>query len=219
MIRESDLSKKVNDLILNKRRNFEKNSEVYLTGQITECTRRIFYRTTNCVRDFETRIDEFTIKSIKNKWVDIFSSIQGVYVLDSHVDVSDCNYNLAGRIDMVVRYDGKTIAVFVDPVDSSYFNEIGLGIKSVKRKDIVRFVTNMWMGEVSVGLIIFEDISTNKFVIKELFPTNKIIEGVKRKCKRINEFILLSKTPDRDYKDSSSVECSHCEFFNKCWNK
>lgn len=187
--------------------------------ELTECERKIAYRTKvgKCRLGYNNA-EYLAMMYAKVRWLDILKDTKGVKILDRWVTASDCNYNIVTKIDCVIEVsdmDDLQSVVYVKSLKEEDFADVKKN--GAKRKDIVRVMADMWLVEVSNGVIIYENRSNLDFVIYRVIPQNEIINSVKAKTKSLYDHKLNSTIPSRPYKTCSAKECQECEFFTHCW--
>lgn len=199
----------------NKRRNFDFSREVFNTSCLTECDRRILYKSRGEI--LETLLDFSKIdaqEATKNKWNSFFSKSIKISLIDKDVVVADCNYNLKGKIDGVLKIGNANFAVMVKALSNNDFINAE---KRAFRKDVIETMVNMWILEINDGIVIYENKDTNKFSLYHILPFVQLIEACKKKCLSMLNFKMKGEFPDRPYKNNDSKECLICEFKTKCW--
>lgn len=201
-----------------KRGNERFNHEVYNTRHLTECPRRLTYRVRNYDRDFSYNfLIDNDLESTKKKWVDFFSQCKKVDVLDKNVQAADCNYNLAGRADAVIRVGEFVSILRVDVLNPTEYEKA----KSTGglRRQIVDTMLMVWLTETENGILLCENRATKEYFLSHIIPYKPIIERVTEKCKDLIQNRMLHTLPDRVYDDGKSPECKTCEYRETCWNK
>ena len=201
----------------NKKISDKKIDSLFHSNEITQCDRKLYYKSTNS--DYLKKyIDIFqNINNIflKNKWVQIIKKINGVNVIDYNLDFSDSNYNLTGKIDIILSFENKKYIVNIFGVNKNEFENI---IKNgAIRKDIVECVVNMWLSEVQNGLLLYENKENGEYEVFEIINYNLIINGIKTKAIKLFNNIIENIVPDRPYKNNNNEECNCCYFKKKCW--
>lgn len=184
---------------------------------LTECGRKLIYRTSGSKYQtgysvLETESNYFS----KLKWIHILKCCKDIKVLDSDIIASDDKHNLLTKVDCVIEMEDETqIVVFIKSLSSSDFENVKNN--GATRKDIVRIITDMWLIELSNGIIIYENRDTLRFLIYKVIPNNAIINTIKLKSKNLYDNKIKGILPSRPYKNNSSKECQECEFLKTCW--
>jgi len=186
------------------------NSEVFYSSDITKCDRRIIYKAigtphiNNVMKELH---DEYIVK----KWVQIFNDLKGIEVVDTGTLVADHNYNLTGKIHLVINVDGAVAVIMIQEVSSELFK------KGTSRNHIINLMSQMWMAEVNDGFLVYENVDDKDFSIYHVTHNISVLNSVKSKCKDLQEKKMLGILPERKYEDISNDECSSCEFKAICW--
>ena len=204
-----------------KRRNFRFDHEVYHTKHLTECPRRLMYRVMAHEVDQVDHVPEFLndnhLEYVKRKWVDFFSECKYTSVLGRDVLAADCNYNIVGSADVILKIGDFTSILIVDSLDTKSYqkskNTGGL------RRHVVDIMTVMWLVEVENGILFCENKATNEYFMSHIIPYQPIIDSVLNKCKNLVEKRILQKMPDRVYKSHDNNECKLCKYRSTCWRK
>jgi hypothetical protein len=200
-------------------RNFPVSHEIFRPGSITECERRIVYRAngvTEVDRQYTQSLPEYySQKHLKNKWVDALKELKKFNYVDRDLEVVDNNYNLVSRVDAVFKMGNLFVIFMIKGLNQDEFNNVC--DKGPKRSELVETMVNMWLAEVSNGIILYENTINNEFITYHIVPYEPIIMAVKKKCLNMMSLKILGKIPDRPYESSSSKECMSCEFQTACW--
>lgn len=199
-------------------RNYEVNGEVYNSCEITECDRRLLFRVNNTETSIKySRKYNIDQKAIKDKWISILSGINEIHIKEKYYLVADCNYNLSGLVDCIAKVGKKHVVFSIWQIPTEKYNNISASNYKIVRKNIVDILVKMWLSELKHGILILEDSSTNQYKILHITPYEPVIQSVCSKCKKLEEYRLFSKLPDRSYKNSDNVECKLCEYKDICW--
>jgi len=195
-------------------------SRCFFSDEITECGRKLCYRVNGkkYICQYTNMEYNCNIES-KKRWINILDHIDGVKVLESDVVASDYNYNIITKIDCVIEITEKDLqyVVLVKSVEENKFNTVKNN--EATRKDIVEIMTNMWLIELSNGIIIYENRNSLDFIVYNVIPSNEIVNSVKEKTKKLIVYKNKGSVPPRPYADRESYECKHCEFYGSCWDK
>lgn len=190
-------------------------------SELTECDRKIIYRTNGkkYKKDI-TQAEDLTKYYAKVKWLDILNRLNGIKVLDSWVVASDCNYNIVTTVDCVIEFtdlsfDGLQSVVTVVSLKSEDFDIVKE--KGATRKDIVSMMTDMWLIELSHGMLVYENRDNLNFIVYSVVPEDAVINSIRAKAKKLYSNKMNGTVPERPYKDNTAKECKSCEFFSRCW--
>ena len=202
-----------------KRRNFCFGHEVFNIKHLTECPRRISYRAhgfdTKKTPETQIFLADRDLKYTKKKWVELFSQIPNIVVIDTNILAADANFNISGTVDAIIKCGSWVGALMVDVVDAENYakaKETG-GL----RRQIVEVMTAAWLVEVPNGILLCENRVTNEYFFSHVIAHPPVIRGVKDKCRRLMQQQILQQLPDKPYKDDSSKECQVCEYRKTCW--
>jgi len=199
----------------NKRRSLDISREVFNSAYLTECDRRILYRARG---EQALKHSEFSIidgrDSTKNKWSTFFSKSLKINLLEKDLLVADCNYNITGIIDSVIKIGNAVFVVMIKDLSSKEFSRVE---KRAFRKDIVETMINMWLSEIQNGILLYENRDTGVFSAYHIIPYVQIIEACKNKCLKMVGLKIKGGLPEKPYKNNEEKECQMCEFQTKCW--
>lgn len=198
----------------NKRRNLKISREVFNSAYLTECDRRILYRSRGEKTEDKLPIGIDDGESLKNKWSNFFEKSIKINMIRKAFLVADCNYNIAGDIDNVVKIGDVFFVVMIKDLPSKDFNRAE---NKAFRKDVVETMINMWLSEIQNGILIYEDRNTGIFSVYHIVPYVQIIEACKKKCLKMVAFKMKGGLPERPYKNNDEKECAMCEFKKVCW--
>ena len=217
-VKKDDLTKDLHGVIKDeiKRRNFAKNNEIYTPVQITECPRRIIYRARGTKVDQNySYVEETAREYIKNKWIAFFDSLNGIKIADRDIVAADCNYNLTGKIDAILKINDCLFVLLIKSLsekDYSKVNEDG----AIKRH-VIEIMLLMWLSEVKHGILLYENKNTQDYNIFHVLPYKAIITSAKNKCLKLLGNQMKGTIPPRFYDDDSARECTICEYKSVCW--
>jgi len=187
-------------------------------SHITECPRRLIYRSTGKDVDNGRKESVFAFcrgESFKHKWVSLLKKSKLIRVLYEDIVAADCNYNLYSQVDAVINIKGSIFAVKSYLVNDEMFHRIQK--EGAIKKHVIEVIIYIWLLEVDGGCLIYE--SENQDVCTfRVEPYQPIINSVAKKCMELCDFKLKGKIPNRPYK-SESKECNECEYCNFCWEK
>jgi hypothetical protein len=202
----------------NEKRSSENKGTVLKPSQITQCPRRMFYRSQGIEHECDNSFAEgCSLKALADKWIYMLGKCNSVNVVDEHIVVAHAKYNLSGSIDAYVEFDGYMFMVKVKPTDIDRVRLTG-----AKRKDVVEVVTYLWMTELKDALLIYEDINGSGYKIFHIEPYAPIINTVKSKCSSLINSQLSGVEPPRlkGVTETDEVsECKRCEHSYKCLNR
>jgi len=199
-----------------KRRNFRFDHEVFNVRHLTECPRRILYRANATVSETAPDfLEDNRLQYTKNKWVDLFSHFKKISILDRKVLAVDANYNIAGTVDAVFKYEDSVSTLLVDSLKTKEY----LKAKSSGglRKQIVELMVLTCIVEVENGVLLCENCDTNEYFLSHVILHHPILEGIQSKCKLLLEQKILHITPARPYDSNDGLECTVCEYREACW--
>jgi hypothetical protein len=194
-------------------RHFGSVTSTFDPKHLTECPRRIIYRTTlNNVG--QTYGDNYIENEFKFRVSRIIRQ-SGIKVLSDNLSLSDCNYNIVGNLDYVIQLEcGSTATKFYSVDDETFQNVLK---KGAIRKDVVEVMVYMWLVELNSGLMVYENKNNNQITSFHIKPYKPIIKSVINKCKILLEHEFKGTKPDRPYNKRTSNECKQCEFVTECW--
>ena len=202
----------------NEKRSNANKRTVFNPSQITQCPRRMFYRTRGiehkCDNSF---LEEISLKSLADKWIYRFKKCNSIKLIDEHILVAHAQYNLNGTVDAYVEFINEMYMVKVKPANINEIKD-----KGAKRKDVVEVVTYLWMAELQDALLIYDDMAGRGYEIFHVEPYAPIINTVKNKCSNLIQSQLSGVEPPRlkGVTVSSEVEeCYNCEHSYTCLNR
>ena len=194
-----------------KRRKLPFSSGIFNPNKLTECDRRLLYRS-NGEDIGEDRFREYFLleqneKCVKNKWIVFLENSIKIKVIEKNIVVSDCNYNITGAIDCIIKKGNAEFVVLIKNHDGE-----------PKRKDIIELMIYLWLVEKTHGILIYDSNISDKYNLYHIKIFPSIIVTITNKCKKIIERKMKGEIPDRPYKNAKSSECLECEFNVKCWS-
>ena len=199
-----------------KSRNFSVFGEVFNAENMTECDRRILYRSYSTEEDQKTSLEQrWQVENIKKKWIVFLSSLPHVKLLEENVIVSDANFQLTGTIDGIFKIGEKPVVV--DIVNITHKEYEDLEKNGPTRKNIVKIMLKMWMSEIKHSILVYEDNDNGKFKVFHITPFKPIVDSVCSKCAKNLQYKIHGKLPDRMYISKDCAECNVCEFNQRCW--
>jgi hypothetical protein len=185
-------------------------------SRITECSRRISYRSAGIKTSIGSYMERQTNNAVKAKWLSLFDACPSIKVLEKNLVVADSKFNVTGSIDVILSID-EIYVTQIKPVSDSEFKKISKN--GVSRKDVIEFIIYLWLSEIKNGMMIYDNKNNGGYLIFHVQPYTPIIKSVKAKCSNLMQHKLAEQLPKRPYKNLSSQECSTCEFRIKCWEK
>ena len=192
-------------------------SDSFNADTITECPRRLVYRSSGGVTS--SNADKFlkdrSAVFCNNKWKEYLSECKSIRFIDANLSVADCNYNIVSSVDVVLRIDENIYAVKIEPLDDASYQ--GIQETGALKKHVVAVMVEMWLAEINNGLLIYENKNNNKFVVFHIEPYSPMIKSIANKCAMMFDCKISGKLPAKPYKEKNSNECSACEFVDKCW--
>ncbi len=194
-------------------------SDSFNSGTITECPRRLVYRTTGAENKISTELffeEEARIYSRK-KWQEFLSKCSEIKVIEKDFQVSDCNYNVTSIIDIIANINGRLYVTKIEPLDDSDYQRVQT--KGAFKKHVIEVAVNMWLAEIDSGLLLYENKNNNKIVVFHIESYLPIINSTKEKCSMMLDCKINGKLPEKPYKERNTNECNACEFADKCWDK
>jgi len=203
------------------RKSMELNSKPFLSEvidpkRVTECPRRLYYCCSGHLPEKpQSCLEGAHNEYMKQKWLHIFAKSSAITIMDKNVSVSDCNYNLAGLIDVVVKLDEEILLVtFYSVVDADFqmIRENG-----AFKKHVIEVMINAWLMERGKGILFYENRNTGEYLIYHVDIFSPIIDTVEQKCLQMMGHKLTGKIPLKPYKNKLAKECKICEFATKCW--
>jgi len=194
-----------------KRRKIAFSSGIFIPSRLTECERRILYRSCGENVDENRFIEDFLLnqneKYLKNKWIDFFESSIKIKMIEKNLVVSDCNYNITGTIDCIIKKGNTEFVVLIKKQDGE-----------PRRKDIIELMSYLWLIEKPHGLLIYDSNNSDKFSLYHVKIFVPIIIAISKKCRKLIDNKIKGEVPDRPYKSKESPECLECEYNVKCWS-
>jgi hypothetical protein len=195
-----------------KRRKIPFYYGIFTPSRLTECDRRILYRANGEVIEENRLIEDFLLNRneeyVKNKWIDFFSNSIKIKLLEKKLVVADCNYNIAGTLDCIIKKGNAEFVVLIKKQDGE-----------PRRKDVIELMVYLWLAEKSHGVLIYDSNNSNKFILYHVKIFEPIIIAISNKCKKLIETKMKGELPDRPYKNEKNNECFECEFKLKCWQE
>jgi hypothetical protein len=189
---------------------------VFESSCMAQCWRRLLYNANGV--DVEKKLSYMDLKNAEyaqKKWVDILSTVPKVTIVDTNVEVSDCNFNLNGVIDVVFRLDSEIRLLHIHLLTQEEF--VRVFDKGPFKKHVIEAMVNAWLIEKGESLLMYENGATNEYVVFHVSVFLPIIETVKSQCRKLLDSMLKNRIPERPY-NKAAEECSQCEFANHCWN-
>jgi len=180
-------------------------------NSITECTRKLIYRTSTTTNEQDN-----CFAHLKKRWIKMLKDSTKVEIAVSEV-LSDCNYNLSAVADAFIKINDKISVLKIQPVTEEDFNKVQN--KGAIKKHVIDLMCQMWMAEIDDGILLYDDVFSCKYMVYHVTLYRPIIESIKRKALQLVDHQIKGTLPEKPYKDKNSEECAGCQFINKCWEK
>ena len=200
----------------------EKNARniIYGSGidpeEITQCPRRLIYKTQNTKpKNFNTRW--ITELKTKEKWIEYLRTArEGILVIESELPLSDCNFGIEGKIDVVASiFKDRKYVIQIHALSNKDF--LTVQNKGVIKKHVMAMQIYLWQTELDDGLLIYENKNNQNYQVFHIEKYLPIIGSIKDKLSRLRKSKLIDNLPSRPYESSAAKECSNCEFIKECW--
>lgn len=193
-----------------KRRKMSISSGIFIPSRLTECDRRILYRSNGEKIDENRFVKEFLLdqneKYVKNKWIDFFTNSIKIKMIEKNLVVADCNYNITGVVDCIIKKGNAEFVVLIKKQDGE-----------PRRKDVIELMAYLWMAEKPHGILIYDSNNSDKLSLYHVKLFAPIIMAISKKCRKLMDNKMKGELPDRPYDNEKSPECLECEFKLKCW--
>ena len=219
-VKQDSLTQNLEELIKNenKRRNFARNNEVYTPVQITECPRRIIYRSRGTKVEENSSFQQEIIRdNAKLKWISILASLSGIKIKEKDLVVADCNYNLTGTVDAVLQIEDAKYILLVKTLSQEEYTKVNKD--GAIKKHIIELMMLMWLIEIKDGILLYENKNTQDVNIFHILPYKAIITSAKNKCLKLLGNQLKGTIPIRPYDSKDNRECMVCEYQSICWEQ
>lgn len=201
-----------------KKRSWEYPLSIFDPSHLTECPRRIIYRANG--NPPEKPISYLVFHSeifTKKKWIEFLSKFQSVHISGKNIVAADCHYNISGNVDAVLNIRDVNYVTKIQPVCNSNFSQIKK--EGASKRHVVELIVYIWLTELNDGLLLYENQDSNEYMIFHIKFYEPVIKSVTKKCLELIENKIQGVIPSRPYKTRDSVECSECEFTNRCWQE
>ena len=215
-VRQDELTNRLRSLLTGEN---EKRSTILINGsfdpaELTECPRKLFYKATG-PHHGATYFSQNTQSFVREKWLSYFDKCSRIRVAKKHIVATDRNYNISGYADAVIEIGEYLAVITIKGVEASIYEIIKE--QTARKKDIVELMIYSWLLEIKDGILIYENLNNQEYIIFHIIPYRPIIESIKKKC--LDLFCMKSKLvePERPYKTKASKECKKCQFNIKCW--
>lgn len=192
------------------------SNELFSTGQLTQCPRRIIYRLNNRTHK-DINVCDLDQSYKKYKYIDLLLKDKSIALLNRNLTITHASYNLYGFIDAILKIKEEKVVFMFKLMPLNKFC-ILLDSCSPPRSDIIEIMTNMWVTEIPHGLLCYEEPETFLFKAFHIKPYKPILKSVFKKCEGLVSYKILEKIPDKPYQDKSA-ECEVCEYKARCWLK
>lgn len=194
----------------------KRETESIETSHITECPRRLMYAADGEKGEYrETRLKAHTREFTRKMFVNRLGKNGLMKVVGEFIEVSDCNYNLIGRIDIALKHKDVLYLVQLYSLNNSSFEHILK--EGPARKHVVEVVMNQWLAEGGEPIIIYENWCTGAHKVYHVKPYRPIIDAAKNKSRKLIDGKLTGIMPDRAYDSVEASECQSCEYNSLCW--
>jgi len=186
------------------------------SSHMTWCPRRMIYcsQGVNPDRNSKSYIDISTDLAVKNKWIGYFKKCRGVKIVNQIIRASDCNYNIHGDIDAILKTSDIEVVAKFQAVDNMDFQMVNK--KGAFKNHVVELMTNMWLAETVNGLLVYENKNDQKYKMFHVKQYRPVIVSIQMKCLKLFKELIKGFVPDRPYKQKAK-ECGRCEYYIKCW--
>jgi hypothetical protein len=206
----------IESIIDQKNQEYKRNfSSSFHPSNITECTRRLIYKTQIQSDNKNEFLNDMDIVFSKKKWINFFQKTKATQVLRDDFVAADCHYNISGTVDAILKINGNIYVAQVYPICNSDF--IKMKENGAFKKDVIEVMTYMWLTETKGGILLYENKDSNEcsvFYVDFYIP---IINSIKKKCIDLIEYKINGKIPKNPYDSDKSNECLVCEFKEKCF--
>jgi len=202
----------------------EKKSKSYLSSVfdpsiITECPRRIVYRTRgdkqNCSP--ESSIVKNNDIKVKERWIEFFTKCPKTKVNGQDIIVTNCELNLSGKIDVVLEINDDIYVAKIKQVCHTDFSR--LEEKGAFKKHVIEVMVYMRLSSVNHGLLLYENKDNHRYIVFNVSEYYPIIKSIEKKCFNMVQYQVRGNLPDRPYENEDARECKICEFSTICYNK
>jgi len=181
---------------------------------LVECPRRLFYKTTFQYISPVTYFEKKTQTVLIEKWLDYLAKCKKIRIINKYLFASDSIYNLHGYLPAVVEFKDLIAGVQIKGVNNKKFSKVKK--KGVIKRDAIELMIYIWLLEISDGLLIYENLDNQDYLILHIESYKPIIKSVKKKCLEVINCQQKGEAPLKPYKNKA-MECKECEFLNKCW--
>lgn len=216
--KQDELSDMIKNLLKEeiKRRNSAKYIELITSCNITECDRRLLYRSSRVKPEkYEDAMEILSQETAKNKWLDFFDKSRKIKLKDRHLTVAEEEYDINGCVDGVIKIGDLLAALLIKSIPDKKFHEVSSG---AVRKDVIELMSYIWLLELKNGILLYENRNNNDFCIYHVSKYQPIIDAIKQKGKKLLSMRMKGVIPERPYAKKEK-ECLVCEFYSKCWEE
>jgi len=214
IVSKSNLSqelKEITDYEIGKLSKCESNS-IFDSSEISNCPRKLLYKSVLESKD-DLTIDKFNNKFAIKKWAELLR----YYVVGTNIPLSDCNYNIVGNADIVLKINYSKIILKIQSVNDEDFNHIL--IKGAFKRHVLELMVNEWLAEIKDGLIIYENRNDFRFEVFQVYMFAEALESIKNKCRGLVDCKIKGVFPSRPYKENNAKECDICNYKTDCWSE
>ena len=100
------------------KRSMASKGTVFKPNQITQCPRRIFYRTQGVEQSLDNSFaEECHLAALSKKWAEYFTKCTEVKLIDKDILVAHAQYNISGVINSYIEFQKETYAEIIQPED------------------------------------------------------------------------------------------------------
>jgi len=182
------------------RKKIFSNSFIH-SRELHQCSRLIIYRKL-CNNNFA--IDKHHLamdEVVKNMWINALLDNDNFDVMERDIYINDSSINLSCLIDCKIRILQEPCAFLFRSIRDG-----DTGTEEKNRplmKDVIDLMCCLMLSQLYDGILIYQNIKPEIFHIKR---SQKIIDGIVEKCKKINKFLLEKNIPNL-CKNSAKQPC------------
>lgn len=144
----------------------------------------------------------------------------GVEVTMKEAPIHDLERNLSGKLDALIRLDGKYYVLEVKSVNRYSFDEI---LRDGPRDDHILqlqlylyYVQNLYKIDTKQGWILYKNKDTSLFYDYLIDYNESYVQVFFNQLKTIEEYVSKGILPDRPY-ERTDWHCQYCDYENTCW--
>jgi hypothetical protein len=143
----------------------------------------------------------------------------GYKILHYQFPLVNQEYQITGTIDFKILLDGKAFVCEIKSLSPFNWQAINQ-VEDIKNSDIVyirnyyyQMQTYLWLTDNDRGILILKNKSNNQNKILLIQKDEQVIEEVKEKAKKINEYVSKNETPPL----CNDIDvCYQCPYFLQC---